>query len=258
MVTIAVDTSQPVGSVALARGGRLLGVETFRAPSSHLVALGHAVEKLLSAAGLVPADVDRLAIVAGPGSFTGLRIGLAFVKGFHAARGADVVAVDSLRLLALPLFADHARVCAMIDARRGEVYAAVYERPDERDRAADPAAATERLAPCALAPAALLDGISEAPGAFVGTGAIAHRAGIAARFPFAVVSEAGEGLPSTAHLAVIAHAMRPLEHAAIRELEPTYVRSSGAERVRLRAHQHPTGTPNPPRDGGDTTAHGGH
>jgi tRNA threonylcarbamoyladenosine biosynthesis protein TsaB len=241
MVTIAVDTSQPSGSVALARDGELLGAERFRAPASHLVALGHSVERLLSGNGLAPADVDRLAIVVGPGSFTGLRIGLAFVKGLHAARGADVVAIDSLRLLALPLLETHARVCAMIDARRGEVYAAVYERVGEAERLADPSAAREVLAPCAIAPAALLASLRDAPDAFTGSGAPAHRGAIAARFPFAAVDGGEDGAPSTPHLARIAHSLRPLDAAAIRDLEPTYVRSSGAERVRLRGHGRHTG-----------------
>ena len=54
MVTLAIDTSQPVGSVALARDGAVLGVERFHEPASHLVALGHAVERLLSTHGLAP------------------------------------------------------------------------------------------------------------------------------------------------------------------------------------------------------------
>jgi len=237
MVTLAVDTSQPVGSVALARDAAALGVEWFREPASHLVALGHAVERLLAANGLTPAGVDRLAIVVGPGSFTGLRIGLSFVKGFHAARNADVVTIDALRLLALPLFPVRARVCSMIDARRAEVYAAIYERPGGDEPASDPTAALVRVAPSALSPAALLVMLAPTPpDAFAGNGAIAHRREIAAAFPRAVI-EAGDGAPSTPYLAAIAHRMRPLDHAAIRDLEPTYVRPSGAERLRLRSHR---------------------
>ena len=88
MVILAVDTSLQVGSVALARDGTVLGTERFDEPSSHLVALGGAVERLLAAAGLAASDVARVAVVTGPGSFTGLRIGLAFAKGLHAATGA--------------------------------------------------------------------------------------------------------------------------------------------------------------------------
>ena len=236
MVTLAVDTSQSVGSVALARDGTVLGAERFHEPAAHLVALGHAVERLLETHGLPPAGVDRLAIVVGPGSFTGLRIGMSFVKGFHAARGADVVTIDALRLLALPLLPARARVCALIDARRGEAYAAVYERAGEDERAGDPTAALVRVPPSALSPAALLASLAQTPpDAFVGNGAGAHRQEIVAAFPLAAI-ENGDGAPSTPYLAAIAHRMHPLDHAAIRDLEPTYVRPSGAERLRLRAH----------------------
>jgi len=248
MVTLAVDTSQPIGSAALARDGVLLGVERFHEPSSHLVALGHAVEHLLAAHRLSPADVGRLAIVIGPGSFTGLRIGLAFVKGFHAARGADVVAIDALRLLALPLLSTYPRVCAMIDARRREVYAAVYERASEDERAENPAAARVGLAPCALGPADLLASLGAAPDAFAGSGALAHRAEITATFPLAAIPESDAGAPSTPHLATIAHRMRALDPAEIRDLEPNYIRASGAERVRLRSHARRTTSPRPADD----------
>ncbi|HET6462319.1 MAG TPA: tRNA (adenosine(37)-N6)-threonylcarbamoyltransferase complex dimerization subunit type 1 TsaB, partial [Candidatus Krumholzibacteria bacterium] len=117
MITLSLDTSHPVGSVALARDGELVGSETFREPSSHLVALGHAVDQLLASTALTPAGIDRLAVVTGPGSFTGLRIGLSFAKGLHAARHIPMVTINALQLLALPWLAPGARVCAMIDAR---------------------------------------------------------------------------------------------------------------------------------------------
>jgi tRNA threonylcarbamoyladenosine biosynthesis protein TsaB len=251
MVTLAVDTSQPVGSVALARDAAVLGVERFAEPASHLVALGYAVERLLAANGLVPAGVDRLAIVVGPGSFTGLRIGLSFVKGLHAACNADVVTIDALRLLALPLFPARARVCAMVDARRAEVYAAVYERPGGDELAADPTAALVRVPPGALSPASLLAALAPAPpDAFAGNGALAHRREIVAAFPLAAIED-GDGAPSTSHLAAIAHRMHPLDHAAVRELEPTYVRPSGAERIRLRSHAGRAGAAGVPPESSD-------
>ncbi|HEX5132279.1 MAG TPA: tRNA (adenosine(37)-N6)-threonylcarbamoyltransferase complex dimerization subunit type 1 TsaB [Candidatus Krumholzibacteria bacterium] len=237
MVTLAIDTSHPTGAVTLARDGVVLGTETFSQPSSHLVALAQAVGDLLARGGLAARDIRRVAVVVGPGSFTGLRIGLAFAKGLHAAGGSGIVPIDTLRLLALPQFDRHARVCAMIDARRGEVYAAVLARAGDAERAADPAAALEVLAPCARTPAALLDAIADEPAVFVGTGALAARDEIAARFPRATIAPAAECAPSTAFLATIAPRMRPLNEAAVRALEPRYIRPSGAERVKLRSHQ---------------------
>ena len=231
MVTLALDTSHAVGSVALARDGTLLGAETFREPSSHLVALGQSVDHVLGQAGLSPAQVDRLAVVTGPGSFTGLRIGLSFAKGLHAAIGVAMVSIDALRLLALPRLKSAGRVCSMIDARRGEVYAAVYERAGD---ASDPAAAGIVTAPHAVSPRALLASFEAPPDVFVGTGATAHRDELRAVFPHAEI--AGVAYPDTAHLATIAHRMSALDENAVRALEPFYIRESGAEQKRLRAH----------------------
>jgi tRNA threonylcarbamoyladenosine biosynthesis protein TsaB len=236
MITLAMDTSHAVGSVALARDGELLATKQFREPSTHLVALGHAVDHVLAAAALTPPDINGIAVVLGPGSFTGLRIGLSFAKGLHAARGMTVVTIDALRLLALPWLAQGARVGSMIDARRGEVYAAVYERACDEIQAADPAAAHEIISPAALPPAALLASLSATPDVLVGTGALVHRDAILASFPSAVIVEGDAVYPSTAHLAEIAHRMHALDEPLVRTLEPVYLRASGAERMRLRNH----------------------
>ena len=244
MVTLAVDTSHPEGAVSLARDGAVLGTERFARPSSHLVALAHAVEDLLAGASLLPRDVARVAVVVGPGSFTGLRIGLSFAKGLHAAGGAQIVPIDSLRLLALPLLEHHERVCALIDARRGEVYAAVHARASAAAREEDAAATRVVVAPCARTPAEFLGALAESPDVFVGSGAQAARADIAARFPGARLADPAQCLPDTAYLARIAPRMRPLEESAVRRLEPLYIRPSGAERVRLRGHGRRSGDGN--------------
>ena len=240
MVTLALDTSHPVGSVAAARDGVLLGAGQFREPATHLVALGHSVDDVLGAAGMSVSQLDRLAIVTGPGSFTGLRIGLSFAKGLHAATGVPLLSMDALRLLALPWLVEATRVCAMIDARRGEVYAAVYAQASADETAADPAAAREVVAPCAVSPVAWFELMDAAPDVFVGTGAVAHRDTILARYPAATIPDEDSMYPSTAHLAMIAHRMRPLDEPAVRTLEPLYVRASGAEQKRLREHVRPT------------------
>jgi tRNA threonylcarbamoyladenosine biosynthesis protein TsaB len=235
MVTLAIDTSHPVGSVALARDGEMLGSETFREPSTHLVGLGRAVEALLASTALTPAGIDRIAVVTGPGSFTGLRIGLSFAKGLHAARNIPIVTVNALQLLALPWLSPGARVCAMIDARRGEVYAALYERASSDSLAKDASAVHEVVSPSAQTPAAWLGSLKALPEVFVGTGAFAHRDMLRARCSDAMLVEGAAMYPSTTHLASIAHAMPPLDESAVRSLEPVYVRPSGAERLRAHA-----------------------
>ena len=106
MITLALDTSHAVGSVALARDGAVLGEATFSAPATHLVELARAVERLLGENRLSARDVARVAVVLGPGSFTGVRIALAFAKGLAAA-GTELVGMSSLQALARPLLDRH-------------------------------------------------------------------------------------------------------------------------------------------------------
>lgn len=223
-MTLAIDTSHAVGSVALARDGAVVGEATFSTPATHLVELARAVERLLGENGLTARDVRRVAVVLGPGSFTGVRIALAYAKGLAAA-GAELVGMGSLQLLTLPLL-EAGRVCAMIDAKRGEVYGAEYARADAR----------ETVPPRADTPAGFLDSLAQAPDLFVGTGALAHRELIAARFPNAGIAGESHTFPSTAHLASIGHRLPVYSRDAVRALEPVYLRPSGAERKRLASH----------------------
>ncbi len=236
MITLALDTSHATGSVAIATNGFVLGEAQFAAPSSHLVELSKSIERLLEANHLTIRNVDRIAVVLGPGSFTGVRIGLAFAKGLSAA-GKELVATGSLHLLAWPLI-DGSPVCAMIDAKRGEVYGAVYERAQSK-RYDEPPAMAEILPARAEPPLAFLDGVlgtGRNPSAFVGTGALVHAEEIRARFPRALIAEEARSIPSTAYLAKIGHLLPVFTPDAIRALEPIYLRPSGAERKRLRAY----------------------
>ena len=231
MVVIAIDTSQRLGGVALARHGVVLGGERFGAESSHLVEIGRTLDSLLSRHGLGVGDVDRIAVVSGPGSFTGLRIGLSFVKGLHAGLGADVVTIGTLALLALPHLDRYETVCTMVDAHRHEVYAAVFTRTPA---AAPRSEARVVAAPCAMDPRVFLEGLPGAPAFFVGSGVLRYLDVVR---PFAAASVLADPLdqgPSTEHLARIAHRLAPLSHDAVRSLEPDYIRSSAAELKRLK------------------------
>jgi tRNA threonylcarbamoyladenosine biosynthesis protein TsaB len=232
MVVVAIDTSHSAGSAALARDGVVVSRATFGEGGSHLVELGRTVDGLLSGVGLGAGDIDRVAFVIGPGSFTGLRIGLSWVKGLHAALGVDVVTMGTLELLALPLLAETASVCAMVDARRDEIYGACFSQPTMRDGVAIGAAAS--IAPVAQAPAAFVERLDAAVEVFVGTGVARYRSlldGFAgARF----VDAPGDALPSTAHLAAIAGHLGALPHDRVRTLEPSNLRGSAARKRKLR------------------------
>ncbi len=128
MIVLAVDTTTPSGSVALLRGGELLGELDIESPSTHSARLLRSVDFLLGALNLDIRGVDAYAVAAGPGSFTGIRIGLAAVKGLAFASGKPAAAVSTLEALAAKIAGPPVRLaCPLLDAKKGEVYAALFE-----------------------------------------------------------------------------------------------------------------------------------
>ena len=128
---LGLDTGSPTASIALVVAGRLAG-ETARPVTSHGAALPQTVAQLLDHARLRASDLSAIAVGIGPGSFTGLRIGLSYAKGLAFASGAKIIGVASLDALAAgaldaPAGSPGVQVCALLDARKGEVYAALYE-----------------------------------------------------------------------------------------------------------------------------------
>lgn len=125
---LAVDTTTLSGSVALLENRRLVGEIAGESGTTHSARLLGAIDRLLRSESLSIADIDVFAVAAGPGSFTGIRIGLSTVKALAFASGKPVVPVSSLRALALKLaLAGAALICPMLDAKKGEVYAALFE-----------------------------------------------------------------------------------------------------------------------------------
>ncbi len=125
MLTLAVDTATDVCSVALAREGRLLAELTARIPHAHSERLIPLIDNLFRETGLAPADLELLAVTRGPGSFTGLRIGMATVKGLGLALGIEAVGVSTLQVLAHS-FGGEALVCPVLNARRDQVYTGLF------------------------------------------------------------------------------------------------------------------------------------
>ncbi len=121
---LGLDTTSDMGSLALYSGAALAGQEEIHSREGFGHLLFGAIERLLQKSGWTLDSVDCFAAAAGPGSFTGIRVGLAAVKGLGEALGRAVVAVSNLQAVAwhgsAPLRA------ALIDARRGETYAGLY------------------------------------------------------------------------------------------------------------------------------------
>jgi len=135
MITFALDTSTVRGSVALLRDDAVLAAETFeRARAGD--GLFDAVAGALRRAAVAPTDVELLAVGLGPGSFTGIRAGIAAARGLALPGNRPIKGVssfDALALAALPQMPGSAAVlCVQCDARRGELYYAFYDRYGRR------------------------------------------------------------------------------------------------------------------------------
>jgi len=124
-LVLAVDTTYDHGSIALARGETLLGEMPLHASSGFAQILYGCLTDLLARQRVSLADIDVFATASGPGSFTGVRVGMACVKGLAEARRKPAVAVSNLEVLAR--FGAGPLRAVLLDARRGDVYGAVYD-----------------------------------------------------------------------------------------------------------------------------------
>jgi tRNA threonylcarbamoyladenosine biosynthesis protein TsaB len=189
---LGIDTATAATAVALQQAdGATIERRDDPPPGSHP---GHATRllamtrELLADAGLAWRDLDLIAVGLGPGTFTGLRVGIATARGLAQSLPARLVGVGSLTALAMPALADRDTALAVIDARRGEVFTAAY-------RAAPAGAPVELCPPRALAPGAVGE---EFAGAYEDGHGAPCAVGDGARRYRDVLSAAGLAVPSDA------------------------------------------------------------
>ena len=129
---LSIDTSLGNALICLSKDGRLLQLSANQSQKDHASWLQPAMEKLLKESGVRFSELKAIAVVAGPGSYTGLRVGMASAKGLCFALKIPLLLIDSLYLLADSFLFQNGGsvVCPMIDARRMEVFTAVYS-PDK-------------------------------------------------------------------------------------------------------------------------------
>jgi tRNA threonylcarbamoyladenosine biosynthesis protein TsaB len=209
---LGIETSTSQASAALIENGRTLSSRSCSRPNQSAEQLLPMIAELLASAGWSRSSLDRIGVAVGPGSFTGLRVGIACANGLALGLGVPLLGVTSLRAMAraVPDSIPGLR-CALLDARRGEVFAAAHR--------AGPSAA-EVLAPLAVAAEGARGFLEEALGeplVWIGSGlSLAHLE------PGFRSPEADN--PSASSVGLLAEELDPGDHPAV----PVYVRDAGA------------------------------
>jgi tRNA threonylcarbamoyladenosine biosynthesis protein TsaB len=126
MLILGIETATKTGGVAVISEQGVLAEYTLNIEVTHSERLMSTVDRVLSDTGVTLADIDAFAVSIGPGSFTGLRIGVSTVKGLAFTTGKPVAAVPSLRALAWNIPEASHPICPLFDARKNEVYAAIF------------------------------------------------------------------------------------------------------------------------------------
>ena len=226
MRILAVDTSGPYAGAALMEQGAITHEIAACHGLTHSQTSLPMIDQALAAAGLTAGEIDLFAAVTGPGSFTGVRIGVCEAKGLAHACGKKIVAVDALEALAVNAFGYPGLICPILDARRSQVYCAAFRFAG--------GALPERVLPDEALP--LSDFLAKLPQdeacLFLGDGLSVHFPAIrAALGERAVAAPASMAYLRAASACVIANA-RADEAVEPMALEPTYLRAPQAERER--------------------------
>lgn len=219
MKMLAIDSSALTATAALSEDDTLICEMTEHTALTHSQTLMPMIDHLLSRAGWKISDIDRFVCAAGPGSFTGLRIGIGTVKGLAMGVDAPCVGVSTLKALAYNMVGTEKLIVPIMDARRGEVYCGIYRTVGDRLEAVKP----DRAMPLAEL-LAELDGDA----VFLGDGVPVHKEKIkeilGEKAHFAPLSHQ---LPRASSLLVAAQDEPEISYHS---LAPTYLRKSQAER----------------------------
>ena len=215
MRILAADTSSQHGSVCVVEDSQLIGEVRLASAMQHSERFFRSVEFLFQQIPFQLSDIDLFAAARGPGSFTGLRVGLAAMDAFSAANGKPSAGVTTLEALAWKTAVEGTVVAPTIDARRGEVYGALYRRSGET--------LIEEKSPVVLKPAQWFASLPRQSIVFCGDGAIRYRPEIRAEFGWSVHSMDLYLAQTIAELAGTANRG---------PLEPLYVRKTDAEIAR--------------------------
>jgi tRNA threonylcarbamoyladenosine biosynthesis protein TsaB len=219
---LGLETATWTASVGIVDDQCALAERSVRVSDSHARVLLGLIDDVLGDAGLGIADLDLLAVSIGPGSFTGLRIGLSVAKGIALAAGTAVTGVPTLEALARAAGPRQGVVCPVLDARKGEVYGATFRWEQDSLVALTP--------PVVVAPRRFAERL-EPPCLLLGDGVDVYRDVWTERFGDAAeLATLDEIPPSGVVVAALGAELYMREGArAVADLEPMYVRRSEAE-----------------------------
>ncbi|MDD6762045.1 MAG: tRNA (adenosine(37)-N6)-threonylcarbamoyltransferase complex dimerization subunit type 1 TsaB [Clostridiales bacterium] len=219
MKILAVDTSAFPASAAVTDGEYILGEYVIRNQRKHSQNIMPMVDSLLDGLGMDISEIDVFAVTVGPGSFTGLRIGISTVRAFAQAMGKPVVGISTLEALAYNFAGACVTVVPMLDARRDEVFTAAYNGGETI------------LKPCVMTVGEAAELFADSGAIYTGDGAVKHREEILAADPTAVI--ASPNLCEVRASAAAAAAYKKAENGEgvnYNEIQPVYLRKSQAER----------------------------
>jgi len=225
MRILAIDTSTHCGGIAVLEGDAVLASLVLNIKKTHSQRLLAHIDFLLKECGREIADMDGIGISIGPGSFTGIRIGMALAKGLCLSSGIPLVGISSLEALAFRNIEGGILICPVMDARRGEIFGAAYKRNE------DTRSLIEVLPGRAEPLEKFLSQIRE-PALFCGDGSIKFRQIIkTALKENAIFSPANRNLPSAVEFAILAgEKLRRGQSDDIATLAPLYLRDHDARK----------------------------
>ncbi len=166
MNILVIDTSTMLGTVALVANGKLLGQIDLDLPITHTKRVFKSIDTLLKLTDINLSEIDTFAVAKGPGSFTGIRIGIVTIKGLAYATGRPIVSVITLDALAQNFSFTPYLICPIIDARKKEVFSAFYIAKQGRIKQISPY--------CTIKPMDLIKKIKRKT-IFAGTGAAVYK-----------------------------------------------------------------------------------
>jgi tRNA threonylcarbamoyladenosine biosynthesis protein TsaB len=229
MNVLALDTSTSMASVAVITAASVIAESAFSCNRSLSARLVPEIDHLLELAGLTIGDVDLFAASTGPGSFTGVRCGVATIQGLALATGKPCAGFSSLAVLSMNFMRATHPVCALLDARKNEVYAGLYDCSGHFP--------TSLIADCVVPIEQFLEQISShttQPVIFAGEGAQRYHEAIVSRTgDLALLAPTSQNIGRAAHGALLAlQSFNSGTTLLPHQLLPDYIRPSEAELAR--------------------------